>query len=185
MPAHSSTPSSEPQPPRGIPRHSIFLGALTTGGLCVWTNYNRIVIHLAARTQPDFQKLTVWLADMCEVFVMALLRARLPRWPLHPVGIAAGHSGISAQRLSRLTDQATHPGVRRYPIVIHGSPVLSGPAHRLSRKHRQLRHCIQHLVPRPRPLVTSVVKRHVEGGSKKSCVILFLPENIVENCSRL
>jgi hypothetical protein len=45
-------------------------------------------INAANRSQPDLQKMLVWLFGMGEVFMLALLRARLTWWPLHPVGLA-------------------------------------------------------------------------------------------------
>jgi hypothetical protein len=53
------------------------------------TAYNRAASAMtqAERTVPDLQKIAVWGSGILLAAALSILRARLPWWPLHPIGL--------------------------------------------------------------------------------------------------
>ncbi|MDA0745490.1 MAG: hypothetical protein O2954_03170 [bacterium] len=60
---------------------------LTTANNYMW-NGLASAIDSSNRTVPDPQKLAVWLTGAAQVFLLSALKTWIPRWPLHPVGLA-------------------------------------------------------------------------------------------------
>ncbi len=60
---------------------------LTTANNYMW-NGLAAAIDSSNRTVPDFEKLAVWLFGATQVLVLSAVKTWIPKWPLHPVGLA-------------------------------------------------------------------------------------------------
>ena len=60
---------------------------LTTGNTRAWDALVS-AIDSSNRTVPDPQKIGVWLVGAATVLLLSALKTWIPRWPLHPVGLA-------------------------------------------------------------------------------------------------
>ena len=60
---------------------------LTTSNNNMWNALAAAIVG-TNRTVPDWQKLAVWLAGAAQVFALSGIKSWIPRWPLHPVGLA-------------------------------------------------------------------------------------------------
>ena len=60
---------------------------LTTGNKYAW-NALASAIDSANRTVPDPQKIGVWLFGAAQVLLLSSLKTWIPKWPIHPVGLA-------------------------------------------------------------------------------------------------